>query len=227
MKLKLDSKTVASLTLGDVRDQIFWDDELKCFGLRLRKTDDGKLSRSWVVQYRSNGQTRRHKVGDADVLGADQARKAAKNTLAKVQLGSDPQADRADRRKKDERKFKVIADEYLNDREAEVRPKTHRQNVRYLSDSAYFGSLHAKPIDRIELHEIAECLRAIKHDCGGVTTNRARSAIAALFRWAMRNGYLKSNPTIDVIKYDETARSRVLSNTPQPVTMPSTRSCDC
>ncbi len=52
-------------------------------------------------------------LGSADVLGAEQARAAAKKMFAKVALGEDPQADKADRRDKDRLSLRSVVDEYL------------------------------------------------------------------------------------------------------------------
>ena len=212
--MRLDTKTVASLQLGDKSDQIFFDDELPRFGLRLRKTTDGKVSRNWVVQYRQDGRQRRHKLGSADVVRAEDARKAAVKILSRVHLGQDPQGEKADRRSKDAYTFNFVAAEYLADRKSDInspRPRTQVENSRYLT-GVYFRPLHHVAMDRIELHDIATCLRTIKRDSGVVSANRAGSVVAALCRWSMRNGYIKINPAIDINKYDEIPRDRVLSD---------------
>ena len=55
----LDRSTITKLKLErDKSDQIFFDDELHGFGCRLRNTN-GRLRRSWIVQYRIKGRTRR------------------------------------------------------------------------------------------------------------------------------------------------------------------------
>lgn len=54
----LDKATVAWLTLDGKTDRIIWDDELVGFGFRLR-SHGARLSRSWIIQYRSKGRTRR------------------------------------------------------------------------------------------------------------------------------------------------------------------------
>ena len=59
------------------------------------------MLRSWVVQYKRAGATRRLLLGSAEVLSAEQARVMAKKALGRVANGEDPQADRIDRRDKD------------------------------------------------------------------------------------------------------------------------------
>jgi Arm DNA-binding domain len=104
--MKLDAKTVVALRLDGKKDAIFFDDTLVGFGLRLRLSTSGKVLRSWIAQYRRAGATRRMLLGSAEVLTADKARAAAKEVLAKVALGQDPQADRADQRDSDRLTFR-------------------------------------------------------------------------------------------------------------------------
>ena len=99
----LDRTTVAGFELDDGKDdQIFFDADEKGFGFRMR-LDGTRLRRSWIVQYRIKGRTRRAKIGDYPTVSADQARKKAKDILAKVQLGGDPQAEKEAERAKGSR----------------------------------------------------------------------------------------------------------------------------
>ena len=84
-------------------DAIHFDDQLPGFGYRLRRHGStGPVKRSWVAQYRRGGATRRLKLGEASILSVEAARTAARKVLAAVALGQDPQADRTDRRNKDQ-----------------------------------------------------------------------------------------------------------------------------
>src|SRR4029450_10569920 len=111
--MKLTAKTTASAKLptGKV-DVIHFDDGLPGFGFRIRSSG-GALRRSWVVQYRRAGATRRLLLGSAEVLSADRARAAAKEILAKVALGEDPRADKVARRQADEHTLRAVAGDYL------------------------------------------------------------------------------------------------------------------
>jgi len=92
--VRFNQRNVARLKLPDGKTEHFeWDDELKRFGFRLR-SEGARLSRTWVVQYRARGRTRRLKIGDAETLTAEQARAVAKVTLGKVDTGFDPQGDK-------------------------------------------------------------------------------------------------------------------------------------
>lgn len=210
--MKLDSKTVASLKLGDKSDAIFFDDALPGFGYRLRRGAGGKINKSWIVQYRRVG-TRRVLIGNADIVNAEAARAAAKKILAVVELGGDPQADRVDRRAKDALALRGVVAEYLDAKKNEVRPRTLVETTRYLATGSYFRPLHAMPIDAVKRKDIAARLVAISRDNGSVTAARARATLSGFFTWAMQMGYVEQNPVIGAVQPQvKKARERVLSD---------------
>src|SRR5262245_39361984 len=96
------AKAISALQLlPGQNDKIHFDDAMPGFGYRLRRSG-GEIKRSWVVQYRRGGATRRILLGNAAVLSAAQAREQAKKVLGRVAIGEDPQAERRDRRGKDQ-----------------------------------------------------------------------------------------------------------------------------
>src|SRR5262245_17735026 len=135
MRLKLDARTVAALKLDDNKtEECFWDLTLPGFAHRLRRSHDRtQVLRSWVVQYKRAGATRRMTLGSAQVLTVEAARTMARKLLGKVATGEDPAADRRDRRSKDKVSFRSQVDEYLAIRRGEIRPKTLSEITRYLS----------------------------------------------------------------------------------------------
>src|SRR5262245_54217805 len=122
MKLKLDKETVDGLALVQGRDEdIAWDLDLEGFGLRLRRGAKGQR-RTYVVQYRVKGCTRRITLGTTARLTLAQAREGARKLLARVSLGEDPQGDKATRRAQAERTFRKVVDVYLATKQSELRP---------------------------------------------------------------------------------------------------------
>ena len=112
--MNITSKAVERLQLEPGKtDTIHFDDSLHGFGYRLRLTTSGRISRTWICQYRFAGQSRRMRLGAAEVLGHEQARAKAKEILSKVSLGTDPQAQKIDRRTKDQRTLRSLSDRYF------------------------------------------------------------------------------------------------------------------
>ena len=211
--MKLDAKTVSVLTMPPGKtDHITWDSELPGHGYRLRLSPGGKVLRTWVVQYKRAGATRRVTLGRAEVLGAEAARAAAKKMLAKVALGEDPQADRADRRGKDRLTLRALVDEYLAAKQPQLRPRSFVETQRYLT-AGYFKPLHGMPLDTITRRDIAARVVAIVRESGSPTAARARGALSSFFVWCMQMGLLENNPTIGSTKPAESKpRERVLSD---------------
>ena len=212
--MKLDSRSVAALDLlGGKTDVIHFDDDLKGFGYRLRAAAGGKVVRSWLVQYRRAGATRRLLLGPGNVLAAEAARAAAKKALARVALGEDPQGDRAERRSKDKlTRLDAMIEEYLKGKQIEVRASTFREVKRYLTGS-YFEPLHSMPVDSISRRDIAARLVIISRENGNVTAACARTTISAFFTWAMQMGLVEQNPVIGAIQpKDSEPGSHVLTD---------------
>jgi integrase len=210
--MKLDAKTVVALRLDGKKDAIFFDDTLVGFGLRLRLSTSGKVLRSWIAQYRRAGATRRMLLGSADVLTADKARAAAKEVLAKVALGQDPQADRADQRDSDRLTFRKAVAEFLETKQRQLRPRTFAETKRYLT-TGYFKPLHSMPLDTIKRQDVALRIRLIERESGNAAAGEARAKLSALFTWCMQEGMCEANPVIGTRKpAGNKPRDRVLSD---------------
>jgi integrase len=209
--MKLDAKTVAAIALPPgKRDVIHFDEAMAGFGYRLRMGSRGRLLRSWIVQYRYGGAHRRLLIGSAEVLGAEQARAAAKKVLAQVALGADPQGDRGERRGKDRLTLRAVTDEYVASKKA--RARTLYEVRRYLTGD-YFRLLHSKPIDQVGQRDIAARLMVIERESGTATARKARAALSAMFVWAMKSGLVTANPAIGTpAPAAAPGRERVLSD---------------
>jgi integrase len=209
-QMKLTQKAVAALQLDGKTDLILFDDELPRFGVRLRRRADDKVDKSYIVQWKRGGQSRRIRLGSADLLSPADARAAAREKLAQVDLGKDPAADRRDRRAKDALTMRSVVTEFLAAMAKRWSPRTLVEGTRYLTDQKYFGPLHAMPLDTITLRDVSARIVAIQRERGDPTAARARGALVTFFGWAMRMGLTTTNPCIGSINPQTTARERVL-----------------
>ncbi|PKP66472.1 MAG: integrase [Alphaproteobacteria bacterium HGW-Alphaproteobacteria-7] len=87
--VKLTKRTVEA-TVPKSKDYVLWDDELPGFGLRVLPSG----RRSYVVQYRHAGRSRRYSIGPHGVWTAEAARREAKSQLGRVASGDDPAEER-------------------------------------------------------------------------------------------------------------------------------------
>jgi site-specific recombinase XerD len=211
--MNLDNRTITRLVLPvGKQDAIFFDDDLTGFGLRLR-AGGGRIRKTWVAQFRSHGRTRRMKIGTVEKLSVEQARKAARQILAKVELGQDPQGAREAKRRAAVHTLINVATDYLDARKPDLRPASFRVTKLYLTGRAYFGPLHTTAIGEITRADMAARIGAIARNSGTVTAGRARSAVSSLFAWAMGEGLCESNPVVGTNKpADSTPRDRILDD---------------
>jgi integrase len=205
MKLKLTQRAVEQLGLLDGQNELIaWDTELRGFGFRLQGS-----RKTWVLQYKCHGATRRMTLA-ADAVSAEAARTWARKIRAKVDLGADPSRDKKERAAKDKDTLGALIETYLAHKK--VKPRTLRALTHYLTVS--LKPLRAMPVDRITRRHIAERLLAIADDHSGIVVAKARQAMMGLFAWAMGQGLLdegKANPVIGTEKPKEgKPRERVL-----------------
>jgi len=85
------TKRVVEAAEPKSRDYVVWDDELPGFGLRVFVS--GK--RSYLIQYRSAGRSRRYTIGLHGVWTPELARKEARIQLGRVAQGDNPAEERS------------------------------------------------------------------------------------------------------------------------------------
>lgn len=85
------TKRIVEAAQPNGRDYFLWCDELPGFGVRIFASG----RRSYLVQYRRSGRTRRVTIGFHGAVTAEDARRAAKVLLGRVALGEDPAEDKA------------------------------------------------------------------------------------------------------------------------------------
>src|SRR5829696_9675226 len=92
---KLTKRVVDGLPATTSKPLFVYDADLKGFGVRCMPSG----VKSWIVEYRLRGGRRgtsrkRMTLGATTTLTPEEARKAARDVLASVQLGADPAGDR-------------------------------------------------------------------------------------------------------------------------------------
>jgi integrase len=204
--MKFTRPSVAALRLPPGgRETFHWDDALPGFGVRLRGTG----ARRFIVQYREpHGGTRRAVLGDPAVVSLDDARDKARELLARVKLGADPQAEKVAARQA--RRVVDLVDDYLADAAKRMKPRSLVETTRHLR-------VHAKPLHHraavsVSRSDVAGLLSAVEKGSGPVAANRVRSSLSALWGWAVTEGHQTTNPVAATRKREEVTRERVLAD---------------
>ena len=207
--MRLNKPNVAKLELpAGKADIIYFDDALPGFGVRLRS--GGK--RTWIAQYRLGTKQRRIVLGNCEALDADAARTRAKEALAKVQLGSDPQREKAEKRTQASVTLKVVSEQYLTGYAANrLKPRSLVEVQRHLR--SHWAPLAETGIDGLKRAAVSARLAAIARDNGPFAANRARAALSAMYTWAIGEGLAHANPVAGTHRATaEVSRDRVLSD---------------
>lgn len=206
--MRLTRPALAHLALPPGRSEhIVFDDTLPGFGVRIRA--GGK--RVWIAQYRIGQKQRRVTIGSVETLDPDQARRAAKSILAKVHLGSDPQASKTEAKARAHLTLGAMIEPYLEFASRRLKARTFVETSRYLRVS--WKPLHSLAIEKITRRTIALQLSELALASGPIAANRARIALSSFFTWSMREGLADTNPVVGTNRpTEERSRDRVLTN---------------
>jgi integrase len=196
-------------------DRIYFDSELRGFGLRFRKGGN----RTWVLQYKHHGMDKRLSLGTLAEINAKTARDRAKDKLAEIWKGIDPQQLKREERAKAQMAAKLtlraVIDSFLAAKQAQasprpVKPRTLDELRRYLQGD--WKPLHRHSISEISRKQVAAILEELeKH--GPVSAARSRSALSTVFAWAIGRTLADHNPVVGTFNPDTNAtRDRVLKD---------------
>lgn len=206
--MRLTKPNIAKLELPPGKSEaIVFDDALPGFGVRIRA--GGK--RVWIAQYRVGKRQRRVTIGSVETLNPDKAREEARNILAKVHLGGDPQTEKAENRARASITLGTVAKRYLEEcAQPNLKPRSYEEVERHLT--RHWSPLKDLPIHKIQRATIAGRLAEIARENGPFASNRARASLSALFSWAMGEGLADLNPVTGTNKAtEEVSRDHVIS----------------
>ena len=210
--LKLTARDVTRLQQPPQgRDAFYWDTALAGFGVRVR----GSGFRSYVVQYRVGTKQRRVNLGRIEELSLAEAREKAKAILSGATLGEDERAKIEQRRQAAsapaEETLGSALDRYLEHKAKDWRPSTRSVMETYLRKDT--KPLHGRALRSVAKRDIAALLDDIAERRGGVSANRARTALSGFFAWAIGRDLCDVNPIVGTEKaVKEQPRDRVLAD---------------
>lgn len=229
--LKLTRRAVAAIQPAE-RPVTYWDSDLSGLGLTVRPSG----ARSWIARYRAggggrNGTLRQVVLGDPEAMTPEQARTEAKALLAKVRLGADPAAERAEARQAET--FAEVAERWFAEH---VTPKRKPGTAAFYRNCLdihvlpAFGTKRASAITKQDMtrlhgavaagkgkgpkHPGSKRTAAEKVRGGRVIANRVLATVAAVYAWALDLGLLPAgtlNPAKGVEPFREEGRERFLT----------------
>jgi integrase len=166
--------------------EIAWDQTLPGFGLMATE----KGHRSWVVQYRIEGKSRRYTINGG--LALDDARKQARAVLAEVAAGRDPVVDKRSRKLAETGRntLKAVAENYLVREGDKLRTTEMR---RATLERLVFPKLCAMPVDDIKRSDVNRLLDEIEDKRGAAMADQVLALLRRIFNWhAIRDDNFRS-----------------------------------
>jgi integrase len=204
---KLTPEFVKSATakLGAERT-VYWDTALPRFGLMV--TSSGH--RSYVVQYRTDGVSRRATI--KAVLGLAGARKRASAILGEVEWGKDPVAEQRKVAESKDNALKSVCDRYfaLESRRGKLRTIAKRQATL---DRLVFPKLGATQIDKIQRADITNLIDDIEQERGLAMADQTLALLRRIFNWHAERSNNFVPPVVKSEARDgDNERDRILSD---------------
>ena len=215
-QIKLSRRSITAIRPVE-KPTLFYDTELTGFGLKVQPSG----ASSWIIEYRpgagGRGVTpRRLVLGRLNTLAPDEARKLAASLLARVKLGADPAAERAQARKAES--VGELIDLFMDHH---VRPKRKARTIvlfdGYVRNHIRpkLGTRKAPALTRSEV----ERLHRSVGQTNPVTANRLIAFLAAAYSYGRRTGVLPKeteNPASGIEKFREESRERFLTDVELP-----------
>jgi integrase len=205
---KLTKRTLDALEPRE-KPYVVFDGALPGFGLRVMPSG----AKSFILEYRANGGGRgvaksRLTLGRYGVITVDQARQAALTALARIRLGSDPQAEK--NRQRSALSINDLAERFLEDRASALKPKTEKNYSAALAKlRKAHGTIKATALTREQVAALHKSMRTAPY-----AANWFLAAVSGLFSWASAQGLIPkehANPARQIPRYREFARERFLT----------------
>jgi integrase len=225
------NKRVVDATLPTGRDYVIWDDDLPGFGLRVF----GSGKRSYIIQYRALGRSRRYTIGPHGVWTPEMARQEAKVQLGRIARGDNPAEEKLIDRQAIT--VKELCQMYLADLDAGLvlgkrgRPKAHGTVVTDIGRInrhiiPLLGNRRLKDLVKADVNRMMKDIMVGKTRIsvktkklrgkaivrgGAGTAARTVSLLGGMLTYAGEAGLIDSNPAHGIRKPKYNVRQRRLS----------------
>lgn len=180
--MKLSKTTVEKIPYTQSGQKLYWDDDLKGFGLRA-----GTVGKTYIAETKVNGKTVRVTIGKHRVFTAEQARNEARQLLGLMAKKINPNAVRLENKIKDlEQEARAITlsevfQDYLKARKT-LKPKTLYDYRRVIEIA--FGDWKDKPLLSITKDKMAQRHTLLGKNQGEAYANLSMRLLRALFNFA-------------------------------------------
>lgn len=205
---KLTKRAVDAALPRPVRYVIF-DTEIHGFGLRVSPTGE----KSWIYMYRAGEGGRRAPkkrvtLGSSRRFTAEQARTEAEKLRARVNMGADPQEQKA--RQRQSLTVAELAEAFLSEHVAAKRKEATRTSYEGVIRTWVLPAMGTKKAKDVLRADVARLHLSMKDH--PAQANRTVAIIGSMFGFATKRGLIDvDNPARGIDKYRQEGRERFLS----------------
>ena len=198
---KLTKRFVEAMQPDSEKKLIFWDSELKGFGVVVLPSG----RKTYSVQYRNTQRIqRRLKIGVHGHVTTEEARIHAKNILSKVVQGADPALQSRPQTIKDKPSFEDLAQEYMICHAIKKRPKSQKEDQGMLNNTL-LPVFHYQSVEDICVRDIQNFHIKLKNK--PYQANRLLALLSKMFSLAVSWQWRLDNPVLGVERYQEEKRN--------------------
>ncbi len=186
------------------KDAILFDKALPGFGLRIHPSG----RKVWIVQARIEERSRRIVIARHGEMELAQARRRARDVLARIRAGDNPADDI--RREKETPTLREFADEYLRRCDPLWKP-SGRKTMRIYLKARILPAFGRMPLDRIGPEDVAAWFDAASRDKPGAANRALEILRAMMFRaeeWGLRDR--GTNPCLGIARNPRNKVARFL-----------------
>jgi integrase len=207
---KLTKRVIDALPAPAGADQIWWDEDLKGFGLKV--TPAGR--KVFLVQYRPSGDRRnprKYTIGEYGSVTPHKARVEAQRVLADRAAGRDPQAEKkiSKRRIRSEQVAELTA-EFISRHASQNRTGAETARIFNREVLPYWGSW---TVGEVRKRDVITLLDRVRERGSPIMANRVLAAVRKFFNWCVGRGILELSPCSGITApAREQARHRVLTD---------------
>jgi integrase len=207
---KLTKRTIDALPSPEGRDEIWWDEDLKGFGLKC--TPAGR--KVFLVQYRpasDRRNPRKYTIGEFGSVTPYRARVEAQRVLAERAAGRDPQAEKQiSKRRIASERVADLAAEFLARHASQNRTAAETARIFQREVLPYWGSWTVKEVRK---RDVITLLDRVRERGAPIMANRVMAAVRTFFNWCIGRGILELSPCSGIAApAREQARHRILSD---------------
>ena len=201
-KQRLNEVTAKDAKPPPAGSKIYYDEELKGFGLRVTAAG----AKSFVLNYRAARRERRITIGSFPDWTAAAARKEAISIKRRVDRGEDPMADRDAHRAAPT--LGELIDRFIDEYLPKKRSTTARDYSSILNKKVR-PALGAEKVADIRFQDIDRLHRKISEEAP-IAANRMVSVLSKLFNYAIKLEIRPDNPAKGIDRNPEDRRNRYL-----------------